>query len=108
MPASTLHYGAREGTGGGGDGGGAGGPAGRGAQPSPVELASIAHVPATLSIPRIHYAPTRSSGTRLFDGRERVSLVDLANVEPAIDIRDRDRGAMSLSSVSMNVRMDNA
>lgn len=72
MPASTLHYRAREGTGGGGDRG-AGGPAGRGAQPSPVELASIAHVPATLSIPRIHYAPTRSSGTRLFDSREYLS-----------------------------------
>lgn len=41
---------------------------------------------------------------------ERVSLADLADVARArpIDIRDRDRGSMSTSSVSMNVRMDNA
>ena len=37
MLASTLHYGA----------------------PGPVDLASIAHVLGTLSIPRIYYAPTR-------------------------------------------------
>lgn len=39
MLASTLHYGA----------------------PGPVDLASIAHVLGTLSIPRIYYAPTRST-----------------------------------------------
>lgn len=42
MLASTLHYGA----------------------PGPVDLASIAHVLGTLSIPRIYYAPTRSRPSR--------------------------------------------
>lgn len=83
-----------------------------GTWPSPVELTSIAHVPATLSIPRIHYAPTRSPGTRLSlslslcPGRESISLRRRSGL--TIDIRDRDRGAMSTSSVSLNVSMDNA
>lgn len=40
--------------------------------------------------------------------RESISPTSPTSLGQAIDIRDRDRGAMSTSSVSMNVRMDNA
>lgn len=96
MPASTLHYGARGGPTDrprGVRGRGKGGGRGRGTEPSPVELASIAHVPATLSIPRIHYAPTRSPGTRLSDG-ERVSR------RP----RRRRSGRLSISAIAIEAR----
>lgn len=68
-----------------------GGPA-----PSPVELASIAHVPATLSIPRIHYAA--HARDRRHERPARLSPTSSQRREL------RYRYPRSRSSVSMNAR----
>jgi len=123
MPASTLHYGAPEGGGKGARRGekererererGQGGPADRGREGATesgrVDFYSpraryIVYPKNTLRAHAIarHAAFRRGESTSL---RRPLSPTSSS----AIDIRDRDRGAMRrTSSVSMNVRMDNA
>lgn len=111
MPASTLHYGARGGPTDrprGVEGEGERGRKGEGDRTESGRVGFYSprarHIVYPKNTLRAHAIAWHAALRR----RESISPTSPTSLGQAIDIRDRDRGAMSTSSVSMNVRMDNA